>query len=60
MFSSLSLANSNTEICLMQINREYEKTFVILKPEAYYRNLTPKILDRIHNKGYKIIGMKLV
>lgn len=37
-----------------------ERTFAIVKPDAVERNLTGKILDRIEEKGFKIVGMKKI
>ena len=37
-----------------------ERTFTALKPDAVKRGLMGKIIERIEDKGYKIIGMKLV
>lgn len=37
-----------------------ERTFAIIKPDAVERNLTGKILDRIEEKGFKIVGMKKI
>ncbi len=37
-----------------------ERTFTALKPDTIKRGLMGKIIERIENKGYKIVGMKLV
>ncbi len=37
-----------------------ERTFTALKPDAIKRGLMGEIIKRIENKGYKIIGMKLM
>ena len=37
-----------------------ERTFTALKPDAVKRGLIAKIIERIENKGYKIIGMKMM
>ncbi len=37
-----------------------ERTFTALKPDAVKRNLMGRIIQRIEEKGYKIIGMKLM
>lgn len=37
-----------------------ERTFTALKPDAIKRGLMGKIIQRIEDKGYKIIGMKLM
>ncbi|CAH2030214.1 nucleoside-diphosphate kinase [Trichlorobacter ammonificans] len=37
-----------------------ERTFAIIKPDAVERGLTGKILDRIEEKGFKIVGMKKI
>ena len=40
--------------------REEERTFVALKPDAVKRGLMGKIIERFENKGFKIIGMKML
>lgn len=37
-----------------------ERTLAILKPDCVKRNLMGKVIDRIEQAGFKIIGMKLV
>ena len=37
-----------------------ERTFTALKPDAIKRSLIGKIIERIEEKGYKIIGMKML
>ena len=37
-----------------------ERTFAALKPDAIKRGLIGKIISRIEDKGYKIVGMKLI
>ncbi len=37
-----------------------ERTFAALKPDAIKRGLISKIIERIENKGYKIIGLKMM
>lgn len=37
-----------------------ERTFVAIKPDAVKRGLIGRIIKRIENKGYKIVGMKMV
>ncbi|MBQ9796032.1 MAG: nucleoside-diphosphate kinase [Clostridia bacterium] len=37
-----------------------ERTFVAIKPDGVKRGLIGKILERIENKSYKIIAMKLI
>jgi len=37
-----------------------ERTFAALKPDSVKRGLMGKILTRFEDKGYKIIGLKLV
>ncbi len=37
-----------------------EKTFAIIKPDAVERNLAGKILARIEEEGFKIIGIKKI
>lgn len=36
-----------------------EKTFVMIKPDAVQRGLTGKIIQRIEEKGLKIVAMKM-
>ncbi len=35
-----------------------ERTFAIIKPDAVERNITGKIIQKIEEKGFKIIAMK--
>lgn len=37
-----------------------ERTFIAIKPDAVKRNLIGKIITRFEEKGYKIIGLKLL
>jgi len=37
-----------------------ERTFAIIKPDAVERGLAGKILSRIEEKGFKIVGMKRI
>lgn len=37
-----------------------ERTFMAIKPDAVKRGLIGRIIKRIENKGYKIIGMKMI
>ncbi len=36
-----------------------EKTYIMLKPDAFKRKKVGTIIERIENKGYKIIAMKM-
>lgn len=37
-----------------------ERTFIAIKPDGVKRNLIGKIVTRFEEKGYKIIGLKLL
>ncbi len=37
-----------------------EKTLIILKPDAVQRGLVGQILSRFEQKGFKIIGLKMI
>ena len=37
-----------------------ERTFVAIKPDGVKRGLIGKILNRFEEKGFKIVGMKLL
>jgi len=37
-----------------------ERTFVAIKPDAVKRGLIGRILKRFENKGYKIVGLKML
>lgn len=37
-----------------------ERTLVILKPDAIQRKLVGKIITRLENKGFKIVGLKMI
>jgi len=37
-----------------------ERTFAIIKPDAVERNITGKIITKIEDAGFKIVGMKKI
>lgn len=37
-----------------------ERTFLMLKPDAVQRGLIGKIITRFEEKGFKLVGMKLI
>ena len=37
-----------------------ERTFFAIKPDAVKRGLIGRIIKRVENKGYKIVGLKMV
>ena len=37
-----------------------ERTYIMIKPDAYKRGLIGEIITRIENKGYKITDMKMM
>lgn len=37
-----------------------ERTFAIIKPDAVERNLGGKILSRIEEKGFRVVGLKKI
>ncbi len=37
-----------------------ERTFAIIKPDAYKRGLTGEVLSRIHKAGFSILAIKSV
>lgn len=37
-----------------------QETYVMLKPDAYRRNLLGEIISRIERKGLRIIGLKMI
>ena len=37
-----------------------ERTFVAIKPDGVKRNLIGRIITKFEEKGYKIIGLKLL
>jgi nucleoside-diphosphate kinase len=37
-----------------------ERTLIILKPDAIQRKLTGKIISRLEDKGFKIVGLKMI
>ncbi len=39
---------------------KYEKSLIIVKPDAVQRNLIGEIVSRIERKGLKIVGMKMM
>lgn len=42
------------------MNPTFEKSLIIIKPDAVQRNLIGEIVTRIERKGLKIIGMKMI
>ena len=42
------------------MNPTYEKSLIIIKPDAVQRNLVGSIIGRIENKGLKITGIKMM
>lgn len=39
---------------------KYERTFVILKPDAVQRTLIGEVIQRLERTGLKIVGMKMI
>nr|4F36_A Chain A, Nucleoside diphosphate kinase [Trypanosoma brucei brucei TREU927]4F36_B Chain B, Nucleoside diphosphate kinase [Trypanosoma brucei brucei TREU927]4F36_C Chain C, Nucleoside diphosphate kinase [Trypanosoma brucei brucei TREU927]4F36_D Chain D, Nucleoside diphosphate kinase [Trypanosoma brucei brucei TREU927]4F36_E Chain E, Nucleoside diphosphate kinase [Trypanosoma brucei brucei TREU927]4F36_F Chain F, Nucleoside diphosphate kinase [Trypanosoma brucei brucei TREU927]4F4A_A Chain A, len=37
-----------------------ERTFIAVKPDGVQRNLVGEIIKRFENKGYKLVGLKLL
>lgn len=37
-----------------------ERTFIMLKPDAVQRGLVGKVISRFEDKGFKLVGMKLM
>lgn len=37
-----------------------EKTFLMLKPDAVQRGLVGKVIDRFEQKGFKLVGLKMM
>lgn len=37
-----------------------EKTFLMIKPDGVQRNLIGPIVERLENKGFKVVGAKLM
>src|SRR5699024_11855283 len=37
-----------------------EKTFLMVKPDGVQRHLTGEIVQRLENKGFKLVGAKLM
>lgn len=37
-----------------------ERTFIAIKPDAVQRGLIGRIIERIENKGFKLVGMKFM
>jgi nucleoside-diphosphate kinase len=42
------------------VGESMERTFAIIKPDAVERNLTGRIVEKIEEEGFKIIGMKKI
>lgn len=39
---------------------EHERTFVMVKPDAFQRGLVGEIVGRLEDRGLKLVGMKLI
>nr|ALR87694.1 nucleoside diphosphate kinase [Cerebratulus lacteus] len=37
-----------------------ERTFIMIKPDAVHRGLVSKIIGRFEQKGFKLVGMKMM
>ena len=37
-----------------------EKTLIIVKPDGVQRGLVGKVIQRIENVGFKVIGLKMI
>ena len=37
-----------------------ERTFIAIKPDGVQRGLIGRVIGRIEDKGYKIIGLKML
>jgi len=38
---------------------EYERTFVMIKPDAFARGLVGTVISRLEDRGLKLVGMKV-
>jgi nucleoside-diphosphate kinase len=41
-------------------NKNKEKTFIMIKPDAVHRGLVGEIIKRFENRGYKLLALKFV
>jgi nucleoside-diphosphate kinase len=44
----------------MKFEGIYEKTVIILKPDAVQRSLVGEVLGRLEKKGLKVVGLKMI
>lgn len=39
---------------------QYERTFILLKPETVQRGLIGRIIERFEARGFKLVAMKFI
>ena len=48
-------------IRLTSVNsQKIERTLILVKPDGVARSLVGEVIDRVENKGYKIVGLKML
>ena len=56
----LSLINAIIYTDYLKEIMSMERTFLMIKPDGVQRNLIGQIVERLENKGFKIVGAKLM
>ncbi len=41
-------------------SQEIERTLILVKPDGVARSLVGEVVSRVENKGYKIVGLKMM
>jgi nucleoside-diphosphate kinase len=41
-------------------SQKIERTLILVKPDGVARSLVGEVIDRVENKGYKIVGLKML
>ncbi|XP_015437518.1 PREDICTED: nucleoside diphosphate kinase [Dufourea novaeangliae] len=47
-------------VCKLIMAENKERTFIMIKPDGVQRGLVGKIIQRFEDKGFKLVGMKMV
>lgn len=44
----------------MEADKKKERSFIMIKPDGVQRGLVGKVISRFEDRGYKLVGMKMV
>ena len=59
-FSRVLWCNEINYLLEEEIMASEERTFVAIKPDGVKRGLIGRVIERFEDKGFKIVGMKLL